>query len=428
MSAKCASRLCTALTGFRSDVRGSVTQLFALISIPLIAASGAALDFNRVVDAEVTLQDLADRAAITAAAFPGSEAAQIAEAYNFIDMNPIALPGVSYTPQVSIEDEDVLVVLNAGVKGMLLPTAFAATSSEDDTGEGSGGDTDLTIEATARYKQTDPGLVCLLTTNQNAADSVFLSGTRTFEANGCGVHSDSSDVGSAIHLQGNRDAFGDFFHSVGGWSQAGGAGSFSTEPESGFDVFGDPFNLSISCPSAASGTVTPANGSTLSVSKYNNITIQNNRTVNFSAGVHYIFGTIDIKNGGLLIGNNVTLVMCGASAHLDMNGGSLQLQAPTSGAYPGFAVVAEQNATSTNDLEGGPSTFIRGIWYTPKMRLEISGNSDFNVDSSYFPVIADTFYLNGSGSMTISMDFNAYGYDNPTELMSTARRTVWLVN
>ncbi len=425
MTAKCASRLCTALSGFRSDGRGSVTQLFALLSIPLIAASGAALDFNRVVDAEVTLQDLADRAAITAAAFPGSEAAQIAEAYNFIEWNPIALPGVSYTPAVSINDDDVLVVLNAGVKGMLLPTAFAATSSE---GEGSGGDTDLTIEATARYKQTDPGLVCLLTTNPSAADSVFLSGTRTFTANGCGVHSDSSDAGSAIHLQGNRDAFGDFFHSVGGWSQAGGAGSFSTQPESGFDVFGDPFNLSIACPSAASGTVTPANGSTLSVSKYNNITIQNNRSVTFSAGLHYIFGTIDIKNGGLLRGTDVTLVLCGSSAHLDMNGGSFQLQAPTSGAYPGFAVVGAQNATSTNELEGGPSTFIRGIWYTPKMKLEISGNSDFNVDSAYFPVIADTFYLNGSGSMTISMDFNAYGYANPTQLMSTARRMVWLVD
>ena len=422
-----AASLRSALASFRSDVRGSVTHLFALVSIPMIAASGVALDFNRVVDAQVTLQDLADRAAITAAAFTGTEAEQIAEAYNFIAINAIVLPGVTYTPNVSITGDDVLVVLETGVKGMLLPVAFAATSNEVDSVK-SGGDTDLTVAATARYKQTDPGLVCLLTTNQTAADAVFLSGTRTFTANGCGIHSDSSDAGSAIHLQGNRDAFGDFFHSVGGWSQAGGAGSFSTEPEGGFDVFGDPFNLSIACPNAASGTVTPANGSTLAAVKYNNITIQNNRTVTFSAGVHYIFGTIDIKNGGLLIGNNVTLVMCGASAHLDMNGGSLQLAAPTTGTYPGFAVVGEQSATSANDLEGGPSTFIRGIWYTPKMRLEISGNSDFNVDSAYFPVIADTFYLNGSGSMTISMDFNAYGYSNPTELMSTARRTVWLVD
>lgn len=405
----------------RND-EGSVATIFALAAIPIIAAAGAALDFNRVIEAQSALQGLADRAALAAAAFDGSESDQEEEGNRYLDSNDAALFGVDYTASITVSGTDIQVVIDADVDGMLLPVA---ANGQDNM---STGDAAISVASTARYLESDPGFVCMLTTNQSAADAIFLSGTRTFTADGCGIHSDSNHPTSAIHLQGNRNAFGDFFHSVGGWSHAGGAGAFSETPVGGKSVFGDPFNLTINCPSSAGSNVTPSNGATLSAATYNNITIQNNRTVSFSAGVHYIKGTIDIKNGGTLIGNNVTLVMCGANANLDMNGGVLELQAPTTGTYPGFAVVGDSTATHANDLEGGPSTFVRGIWYTPKAALQISGNADFNVNSAYFPVIANTFYLNGSGSMTIKMDFDAYGYGEPTELLTTAERSVWLVD
>ncbi len=413
------------LRRLKSNDRGTVAAMFGIAAIPVVAAAGVAVDFNRVVEAQSTLQSLADRAALAAAAYDGSESAQVAAADTFLDNNPADLHGVTYTANAVADGDEVRVEIEAAVDGMLLPVMNQGSRNGQDGPIV--GNAEIGVGSTARYVESVPGYVCLLTTNETASDAIFLSGTRTFTANGCGIHSDSNDATSAIHLQGNRNAFGDFFHSVGGWSHNGGAGYFSETPEGGKDVFGDPFNLTINCPGGGSN-VTPANGTTLSATAYNNITIQNNRTVTFSSGVHYIKGTIDIKNGGTLTGNNVTLVLCGSSAKLDMNGGVLQLQAPVTGTYPGFAVVGHSTATSTNDLEGGPSTFIRGIWYTPKGALEISGNADFNVDSSYFPVIVDTFYLNGSGSMTIKMDFDAYGFDEPTDLYKTKERTVWLVD
>jgi Putative Flp pilus-assembly TadE/G-like len=408
------------------DEAGSIATVFALTFVPIIAAAGVAVDFSRVVMAQTALQSLADRTAVAAAAFDGSESQQEAEGVKFISNNDADLAGVEYTSTVDVTGQDVVVTINADIAGTLLPAAFGGQSEND--GGHSAGDAAIIIGSTARYVDSVPGLVCLLTTNPSAADAIFFSGTRTFEAIGCGVHSDSNDATSAIHLQGNRNAIGDFFNAVGGWSHAGGAGYFSETPVSGKSTFGDPFDLVINCPSTTGPNATPANGAVLSASSYNNINIQNNRTVTFSAGVHYIHGTIDINNGGTLIGNGVTLVLCGSNANIDMNGGVLRLQAPTTGTYPGFAVVGSQNATAVSELQGGPSTYVRGIWYTPKAKLEISGNADFNVDSSYFPVIADTFYLNGSGSMTIKMDYSAYGYDEPTALLQPEERTVWLVD
>ena len=78
------------------------------------------------------------------------------------------------------------------------------------------------------------------------------------------------------------------------------------------------------------------------------------------------------------------------------------------------------------NLLGGNSTYVRGIYYTPKGKLEISGNSDFNVNSQYFPVVVDQLELGGTGDFNLRVDNDSYGYPEQPSLMTKANRTVWL--
>ena len=80
------------------DTRGSIATMFAMSSIPLVAAAGVAIDYNRIIDAQTALQSLADRAALDAAAFPGTET-KMEEAGNvFLEKMPSTSTGSS-TPR-----------------------------------------------------------------------------------------------------------------------------------------------------------------------------------------------------------------------------------------------------------------------------------------------------------------------------------------
>ena len=428
---------CSFLTRFKrllEDQRGNTSQVLALAAVPLFLSIGVAVDTARIAETNVKLQSLADDAALAGGASLGNVDAKILAAQKYvIDVqtnSPMA--GVTYTPTVTAVKNsatghtDVTVVLATVMQGLMMPAVYNMQNKPQETNSPTpSGSVNMKLKAVARSNPVAPSRICVHTTDRTAADAIYLNGNNSLTATNCGLHSDSSSA-TAIHLQGSSDMTADFFEAVGGWSLTGGTGTFSTPPTSGADVMGDIFNLSITNPGAGVN-IQPSDGASLAASVYQDITIRNNVTATFTPGIHYITGTIDINNGGTLIGSGVTLVLYGPDARLNMNGGTLQLQAPTTGTYAGFAVVSDATATSANSLQGGPSTFIRGIWNTPNQALNISGNSNFNVSSEYFPVVTKTFNLSGNDMMSVKADFNAYGYADPTALVKAGYNTVYLV-
>jgi Flp pilus assembly protein TadG len=410
-----------ALKRFARNNSGSVATMFALSSIPIFAAAGAVIDYNRVLEAEVELQALADAGALAGASNTGNEAAQEAAATAFINKNALELPGLSYTFTVEADDEEVEVKINADLKGTLIAVALAAAGNS--AGDGS---VVREIKAAAKFEQQDPEDVCLLTTATSAPNAMQFRGNADVEATACGFHSDSSSI-SGLYRNGSSTVDADFFHVVGGLTEHGGGGHFTETPVTGKDDIGDPFDFSNGCPTSGGSSVTPSNGASLNAATYVNITVGNRVTATFTPGTHYIRGTITVRNGGALVGNGVTLVMCGASASFNHQGGDIRLQAPTSGTYAGFAVVGDDTATSTSTLRGGNNTYFRGIYYTPNAKLDISGNSEFNVDSKYFPVVTNQFELGGTGDFNIEMNNDFYGYPERPELRTSDSRTVYLV-
>ena len=129
--------------------------------------------------------------------------------------------------------------------------------------------------------------------------------------------------------------------------------------------------------------------------------------------------------------DGVTLVLLGSNSKIDMNsGGTLKLEAPTEGDHPGFAVIGDPSATTvqTNTVQGGAGGYIRGVWYTPKHKLYITGNGDFNTASNYFPVVADNVEIGGNGEFHLGFDWEEYDYPEPLELQFTQPGKAKLVN
>jgi Putative Flp pilus-assembly TadE/G-like len=433
-------RVATGFKAFSKDTAGAVAMTFALSSLPIFAAAGVALDYNRTLDARVMLQDLADRAALAGAANKGSSDDQKATALAFIAQNDTELYGLSYTPNVDVGDDTVTVTITGEVQGTLT-SIFSATHQSaglEGGGNGGSGGMGINLKSVAQFVDSDGQAVCMLATEQVADDALYLHGTGNLNAVDCGVHSDSSSPTQALHLQGSSMAYADFFSTVGGWAQTGGGqGSlYSVEPESGQSVVGDPFDKTVTCPnttgSAATFNGTLASPTSLSQETYTNLSGANGggggvKYGMLTPGTHYIKGTISLSNNKVLKGVGVTLVLCGPNAKIDMQGGGLEISAPTTGEHAGFAVIGDSTATAQNSLNGGAQTTIKGIWYTPKSKLNIAGNGGFNVNSAYFPIVSKQTEVAGSGTINIGMDYDAYDYDKPEELWINQGREVALI-
>ena len=410
---------------------GNVTMILSLAAVPLVAIAGLAVDMGRITEARMSVQQVADGAALAAAVTSGTDAQREAVGSAFIARNMPQLPSIHTTPVVNVAGGAAQVTIDTVVDGTLLAVAFPKSSSltEADDAAPSGvslPSVSFAISSSAAFEPAETTTLCLLALNASMANAIYIRGTGDFTAQDCTVHANSTNA-SALHLQGNADATADAFTVTGGWTQTGGAGSFSVTPEGGKPTVADPFEIDVSDPGGSASTVTVKknNGNvSLSATKYANITIQAQGQATFTPGVHYITGTLSVGSQSTLNGTGVTLVLLGNNAKIDMgSGATIKLQAPTSGAYPGFAVIGNRAATTvqTNTVQGGAAGYIRGIWYTPKHKLYVTGNGDFNQSSAYFPIIADNIEIGGNGVFNAGFDWEQYGYPEPVELSAASQ-------
>jgi Flp pilus assembly protein TadG len=420
------------------DEGGNVALILTIIAAPLTGIAGLAIDMGRVTSARSTVQHVADGAALAAAVARGSNAERETVGKAYIAMNMPDLFGVATSPTITVAADGAHVEIDAVVDGTLLASIFTSRSSQTRAARPASSSmrlpaVEFAVTAEVEVEEGDTAQICVLALNQSIDDAIYIRGTGDFTADNCDVHANSASS-SAIHLQGDATATAESFTAVGGWQVTGGAGSFSVTPEGGQSAIGDPFMIDVSDPGGAASTTTvkKKDGNTpLADTKYSDITIQAGGQATFTPGVHYITGTLSVGSQGALAGTDVTLVLLGSSATIDMGSGAIiQLQAPADGTYPGFAVIGDRNAgaVQTNTVQGGASSYIRGVWYTPKHKLYVTGGGDFNQDSAYFPIIADTIEIGGNGAFHVGYDGVEYGFAAPDALTITRSGKVRLTD
>lgn len=418
---------------FRKFVKnedGNLSMILGLAAVPMLLAAGVAIDEGRINKTKEEMQAVADGAALAGAATKGSVTLRTDVALKFVQAHADFGYGATITPVVTADDKSATITLTGQIQGTLTNIAFAAQS-------GSSGNTSVPVKAKAVNSVVPGQSICVFSTSEHDNKAIYLYGTGAFTANGCTLRA-NSDASDAITVQGNKSVTTDGMYALGGYSKIGGAGSvigaFTTIEE----ILADPYDFIVDTSALGSDLNSTASVS-LSAQRYRNITIKKG-TATFTPGVHYVTGKLTVQAQGKLFGDGVTIVLVGKDAYLDIQaGGVIDIKAPRADQlvaaekqYAGFAVVGYTNAAgdlanNDNIFLGGASSNIRGIVYTPNQNLKISGNSDFNVDSKYSPLIANKIELGGNGAVTIGLDYAAYGFAKPEPLFIAERTDVRLV-
>ncbi len=153
-----------------------------------------------------------------------------------------------------------------------------------------------------------------------------------------------------------------------------------------------------------------------------------NVTINAPAGA-----TIVIENGQLdtngytfqtASGSTATIVFSGTSGsytHAPTGGGTLNIQAPTSGNWSGVAIYQDPSLTSGVDISAAgnsPTWDITGLVYLPNANVTLSGAVDKSSNgASCFVMVSYTLQFNGTGDILKNGGCTAAGLAMPSNLV-----------
>jgi hypothetical protein len=145
-------------------------------------------------------------------------------------------------------------------------------------------------------------------------------------------------------------------------------------------------------------------------------------------------GLYVIKDGDLNVDSQSTLnaidgvvfYITGSTSNIDITSGAeVTINAPRSGEgvgeaanYEGFAIIHDRTTGigNTDYISSGGDVNINGAFYGPNVNLKVWANGDMNAASSYFPIIANTFEMNGDATLHVRLDYAAAGYEEPVDL------------
>jgi Flp pilus assembly protein TadG len=372
---------------FCHDQKGTMATVFALATVPLVFASGAAVDYSRATQARTAFQASVDNAAMKALMGPGNRREATVQA--------IMAKHDELSPSLSVggDENQVLVVARGSVKTSILNAVRIET---------------MDIGARARAVKMFEGLPpCILALNKSASGTITFAGTSEFQAKDCVVHSNSSH-GSGMTMEGGAVPVAAGFCSVGGVSTSR---TITPTPREYCERMKDPFAdlakpLSSGC-------------------NYNNVSVDPKQNVTLKPGVYCgglaLKGTARLEPGiyvvknGLfaitsqsnVIGHDVMFFLTGTNAGFSFDaGGTLDLRSPRSGPYGGILVYQDpaSNPYYDNKLVGSSDSIVIGGIYTPTQKVTLQGGSGFGQTSSFMPVIADQVRVAGSTTTTSNLD------------------------
>ena len=126
-----------------------------------------------------------------------------------------------------------------------------------------------------------------------------------------------------------------------------------------------------------------------------------------------------------LIGEGVTFYFYGPNTSLNMHSFSnIDATASTTGNYAGFIFVQHAGSSpgQSSVVAGGGVVRIVGMAYFPTQVVDIRGESDFNIESPYMAIVADSFRIRGNGMFTVRANPELAGYeDQMARVMDGAR-------
>jgi Flp pilus assembly protein TadG len=388
------------------DERGNAAMVFALATPLLVGGAGLAVETSFDYVSQSRLQSAADAAAYAAAiekmggadyAHISAAATQQASANGWmagpggtgITVNNPPTAG-AYTGQANAVEVRL---------SQTVPRFFTAVFSTTTVTAGGRG---VAIGQTAAN-------ACILALNPTAAQAIQVQGNTTVTLNGCDVMSDSI-APDAVNVWGSSTLRAECAVSVGGVTNHGGM-TLSGCPAAITNAprVGDPFS-GLATPSAGAPQSVPGGSGTMTISPGSyagGMTLKGNVTM--SPGVYYVTGgDFRVNAGANVTGSGVTIYTASGS-NVNINGNAtLNIAAPTSGAYSGILFFGARGGTGSNTFNGTASSHLTGDLYFPSQQVSYLGN--FAGVNGCTQIIADT--VQWSGSSTIGVNCAAEGMTN----------------
>lgn len=367
---------------FRDNEGGNVAMIFALASVPLVMASGGAVDFARVRGADEGLQYAADAAALNAAIVYGFEDPIDDQAVRNFMLDNLPRDGSGNVPTFSVSRANGEVTVNATLSYPTLVAGLAGIESVD-----------VDISATARILDGDPMCMLLLEPRGTALNS---GASSSLHAN-CGLHVNSSSTRAVV---GNaRSEMITESNRIVGQAQLQSSSRMFPEQIEGWVEFSDPMegyappNMARRGRCDYTNYVVTDHDEVLSPGVYCGLTISPGSSAVMEGGIYVIRNDeLWIRPSATLRGSEVSIYFQGNGARLNMEPGSnLLLTAPTTGEYQGIALFqdpAVRNADMV--LANGGDMVLQGLVYVPNNTLVLDTDaSSTSIDMNVALIVRD---------------------------------------
>lgn len=183
-----------------------------------------------------------------------------------------------------------------------------------------------------------------------------------------------------------------------------GAETLSPTPVTGITPSGDPLGLSAPPTSGCVPAQTISTNTTLTPGCYNGLKTTGAANITLNPGLYVINGDIQMTGAQTLKGTGVTIFFDGM---VTLNAAAtMQLSAPTSGAWNGILFFESASDSNPVTLTGSSSSNLQGIVYMPSAMLDVTGASSMQLYAAF--VVKQ---LKNSGAISLSM--NDYLIKNP---------------
>lgn len=420
-----------------ADERGNILAITAFAMPALLASFGLAFETADWYQTQRAMQNAADSAAIAAstngAATYETEAKAVAAQYGFehgVDgvaitvSNAAACPsGGSNCYSVSITKPIPLVL--ARLVGFTGDTSYKGASAKQ-----------VTASAIAT-QGTEPREYCLLAlASSGATQGIRTNGAPKADLNGCDVMSNTDAVCNGHNLlAGHGDAHG----------TSTGCG---TEQTSGVPKVTDTYaSLASNIPAntCSSYPQKPSKKKDPDLPTSNQLSGTYGWTSKTMCGDVQLTGDVTltgsntvlvVRNGQLDLngytlktasGASVTIIFSGDNSsgytHAPTGSGTLNIAAPTSGAWSGVAIYQDPNLTSGVDItEAGnsPTWNVTGLVYLPHSSVTFSGVVNKATNGlSCFAMVVDNVTINGTGTIFSQGQCDQAGLTMPTNQIPT---------
>jgi hypothetical protein len=356
--------------------RGSVAIQIGLMMIVVLGVVALGTEITFLMFKHRQMQSAADSAALGGATalgtgFPADfvlQARAIAASAGFVHGVDAATVAVNHPPTIGAlaGDPSAVEVFVAQPQTLGMISLFRS------------GLFDVGARAVAILGNTS--LYCILALDPAASAAVRIENNGGVSNSECGVAVNSSSD-SALVLRNNAAINGPV--SVhGDWSLSNNAALNGSPLVNHGPVIADPY-AGVALQPIPSCTAQPdsgGNNATINLSPghfCNGWNFSNNVTVNLSPGAYYIDDRLRLRNNAVLNATGgVTLIVNGDYAVDFSNNATVNITAPSSGAYAGLAVFGRRDATAnvTQQFSNNTTLNITGVIYFPNQIVQFDNN------------------------------------------------------